>query len=64
MYLTDEELAARWWSRKTLAEKESLAKDAKFPIKNPDFERLSFNSIFWIWKKQPYNNPISTKPFL
>lgn len=53
MYLTDRELAMRWWERKTDDEKIKLSKEAKYPRSN--FTSFTGNEIEYIWRNQPYN---------
>lgn len=55
MELTDRELALRWWNRKSIQEKDEVAKQAKFATENRDYTRLTGNEIEWIWRNQPYN---------
>jgi hypothetical protein len=56
MELTDRELALRWWKRKTIEEKNELAKQAKFSLENRNVQKLTDNDIDWIWRNQPYNS--------
>lgn len=56
MELTDRELALRWWNRKSIQERTELAKQAKIPVENRDYNTLTGNEIEWIWRNQPYNS--------
>lgn len=56
MKVTDRELALRWWNKKSIQEKNELAKQAKFQIENRNFKTLTGNEIEWIWRNQQYNS--------
>ena len=56
MELTNRKLALRWWDRKSIQERTELAKQAKFPVENRDYNTLTGNEIEWILRNQPYNS--------